>query len=227
MPCLNLKKMRKARGNIHIYGFIRHRPSIHSSAKSRNESGRRQIFSAQFCNDMMRAEYFKTNDLSQDEVCKLFGQKWQRRPALLKKQLQRGQRVLQWKPGRDDEDVFLEAFLGEMAYVRALVTAWNEAVVGQESGLFGWIYHWQYEAWTGRLLQRKSGDDDPRGRRQFVAYYNENNDEITKTAFLRHFSEKWHMSEHPLLRRLEEWIGKDYTFSTEYCTAKMTRQMLG
>ena len=55
---------------------------------------------------------------------------------------------------------------------------------------------------------------------EFVAYYNENNDEITKTAFLRHFSEKWHMSEHPLLRRLEEWIGKDYTFSTEYCTQK-------
>ena len=34
------------------------------------------------------------------------------------------------------------------------------------------------------------------------------------------------MSEHPLLQRLEEWIGMDYTFSTEYCTAKMTREML-
>ena len=34
------------------------------------------------------------------------------------------------------------------------------------------------------------------------------------------------MSEHPLLRRLEEWIGKSYSFSTEYCTAKMTKEML-
>ena len=61
---------------------------------------------------------------------------------------------------------------------------------------------------------------------EFVQYYKENNQEITKTAFLRYFSEKWHMSEHPLLRRLEEWIGKNYSFSTEYCTAKMTKEML-
>ena len=61
---------------------------------------------------------------------------------------------------------------------------------------------------------------------EFVQYYKENSQEITKTAFLRHFSEKWHMSEHPLLRRLEEWIGKNYSFSTEYCTAKMTQEML-
>ena len=55
--------------------------------------GSRPSFSTQFCTDTMRGElvdYFKNNDLSQDDVCKLFGQKWQRRPALLKKQLQVG-----------------------------------------------------------------------------------------------------------------------------------------
>ena len=33
---------------------------------------------------------------------------------------------------------------------------------------------------------------------EFVKYYNENKDEMTKTSFLRYFAKKWNMSEHPL-----------------------------
>ena len=298
--------------------------------------GAAPTFSTQFCTDTMRAElveYFKSNDLSQDDVCKLFGQKWQRRPALLKKQLQRGLET-KVSSGLNDDSLddeegdlptltsdsrytfteqhkreFIEFYnekrdeMTKTAFLRHFSEKWhmsehplqrkmklwlgknpvfsaefitdnmkrelvdyyntNQETMSHEDVAKHFGVKWQRKPTLlkkqlqrslvkqsseetidedGNVSQSTVTDDNDElplltsdskyvfnenHQAEFVAYYNENNDEITKTAFLRHFSEKWHMSEHPLLRRLEEWIGKHYTFSTEYCTAKMTREMLG
>ena len=77
-------------------------------------------------------------------MCKLFGQKWQRRPALLKKQLQRGLDNSD-DINSDDEDY---------------------PVLTSDSRYTFTEQH----------------------KREFIEFYNEKRDEMTKTAFLRHFS---------------------------------------
>ena len=176
--------------NVTKFDFIRHfmtkwRMSEHPlERKIKDWLGPEASFSTQFCTDQMRlelVEFYRENNLSQDDVCKLFGAKWQRRPALLKKQLQRG---LELKPElSDDED--LPTLTSDSRYTFS-----------------------------------------EQHKQEFIDFYHEKRDEMTKTAFLRHFSEKWHMSEHPLQRKMKAWLGENPAFSTEFCTDNMKKELV-
>ena len=53
-----------------------------------------------------------------------------------------------------------------------------------------------------------------------------NHENITKFDFIRHFMTKWQMSEHPLERKIKDWLGARPSFSTQFCTDTMRGELV-
>ena len=63
-------------------------------------------------------------------------------------------------------------------------------------------------------------------QQEFIRAYHEKKNDMTKTAFIRHFASKWNMSEHPLQARLKNWLGDGAQFTTEYMTENMKQELV-
>ena len=135
-------------------------------------------------------------------MCQLFAKKWKRHRSRLKKQLMTSLSESNMDESAVDVLPEIDDYADDLTGLSALIDAQPPVL---DSGS-QYIFTKQHQ-------------------HEFVKFYNENKDEMTKTAFLRHFAKKWNMSEHPLQARLKMWIGKT-AFSTEYLTETMKNELL-
>ena len=61
---------------------------------------------------------------------------------------------------------------------------------------------------------------------EFVSFYHDNKEKMTRLEFYRHFMKKWNMSEHPLASRLQTWVGDNVQFATEFFTENRKAELI-